>query len=95
MARKHPSSQRRYRCRYCGAILPAWLPAAQRPDGAMLFNHLSAMHPDEVVTGEGRAAGPSWGHRAKFPCAFNRRLPPNMALQAQTPENLRLARTTS
>lgn len=25
--------QRRYRCRVCGRVLPAWLPAAQRPSG--------------------------------------------------------------
>jgi hypothetical protein len=28
--------------------LPAWLPAAQAPNGAMLLDHLSAMHPDQV-----------------------------------------------
>jgi hypothetical protein len=25
-----------YRCHYCGRILPAWLPMAKRPNGAML-----------------------------------------------------------
>lgn len=38
----------RYRCTYCGAELPAWLPVFNEPNGAMLLDHLSAMHPDEV-----------------------------------------------
>ena len=42
------ATDRRYRCRYCGRVLPAWLPVAQCPNGAMLLNHLSAMHPDRV-----------------------------------------------
>ena len=24
--------QKRYRCRFCGRVLPAWLPAAQAPE---------------------------------------------------------------
>ena len=40
--------RKRYRCRYCGAILPAWLPVAKRPEGSMLLYHLSQQHPDEV-----------------------------------------------
>jgi hypothetical protein len=40
--------EKRYRCRFCGAILPAWLPVAQRPNGAMLLQHLGARHPTEV-----------------------------------------------
>lgn len=43
-----PSLQKRYRCRYCGHDFLAWLPIAKRPNGAMLLNHLSAMHPDQV-----------------------------------------------
>ena len=39
---------RRYRYRSCGRDLPAWLPAAQRPNGAMLLHHLGDMHPAEV-----------------------------------------------
>jgi hypothetical protein len=39
---------RRYRCRYCGAVLPAWLPVAQAVDGAMLLRHLGLQHPDQV-----------------------------------------------
>jgi hypothetical protein len=41
---------RRYRCRSCGAELPAWLPAARAPDGGLLLGHLSQQHPDEVGT---------------------------------------------
>jgi hypothetical protein len=40
--------RKRYRCRSCGVELPAWLPVFQEPDGAMLLDHLSAMHPDQV-----------------------------------------------
>jgi hypothetical protein len=40
--------KKRYRCRYCGHDFPAWLPVAKRPNGAMLLQHLSAMHPDQV-----------------------------------------------
>jgi hypothetical protein len=47
MASARPS-RRRYRCRFCAALLPAWLPVAKRPNGAMLLNHLAAMHPDQV-----------------------------------------------
>jgi hypothetical protein len=43
----HP--HRRYRCRFCGAELPAWLPVAQRPDGALLLGHLSQHHRAEVA----------------------------------------------
>jgi hypothetical protein len=43
-----PPPQKRYRCRYCGREFPAWLPVAKRPDGPMLLNHLSTMHPTEV-----------------------------------------------
>jgi hypothetical protein len=35
-------------CRACGRLLPAWLPAAQRPHGALLRHHLADMHPTEV-----------------------------------------------
>jgi hypothetical protein len=40
--------QKYYRCRYCGAELPAWLPAARAPDGALLLHYLAQQHPDEV-----------------------------------------------
>jgi hypothetical protein len=39
---------RRYRCRFCGRELPAWLPAAQAIDGAMLLGHLAQSHPLEM-----------------------------------------------
>jgi hypothetical protein len=38
----------RYRCRYCGVVLPAWLPVAKRPEASMLLYHLSQQHPDQV-----------------------------------------------
>jgi hypothetical protein len=40
--------RKRYRCRYCGRTLPAWLPVAKRPNGAMLLHHLAAMHREEL-----------------------------------------------
>jgi hypothetical protein len=46
-SRPHRSSKR-YRCRFCGLILPAWLTAAKQPNGAMLLHHLSQRHPDHV-----------------------------------------------
>jgi len=36
--------RKRYRCIYCGAKLPAWLPVAKRPEGAMLLYHLGQHH---------------------------------------------------
>jgi hypothetical protein len=35
---------RRYHCRACGWVLPA----AQRPNGALLLHHLGDLHPSEV-----------------------------------------------
>jgi len=43
-----PAPQQHNRCRVCGRDLPAWLPAAQRPNGAMLLHHLGDLHPDQV-----------------------------------------------
>ena len=43
-----PSPQKRYRCRFCGRVLPAWLAVAREPDAALLLNHLSQQHPDQV-----------------------------------------------
>jgi hypothetical protein len=40
-----------HRCdrgRVCGRVLPGWLPAAKRPNGAMLLAHLGQQHPDQV-----------------------------------------------
>jgi hypothetical protein len=44
-----PRPQKRYRCRYCGAVLHAWLPMAQEPDGALLPGHLGRFHPDQIT----------------------------------------------
>jgi len=46
MLTSHP--KKRYRCRFCGLELPAWLPVAQRPKGAMLLYHLGQNHLQEV-----------------------------------------------
>jgi hypothetical protein len=43
-----PRLWKRSRCRYCGAILPAWLPVFQEPNGAMLLHHLGQQQPDQV-----------------------------------------------
>ena len=40
--------RKRYRCRFCGASLPAWLPVAKRPEGSMLLYHLGQQHPNQV-----------------------------------------------
>ena len=42
------SPRKRYRCRYCGLELLAWLLVAKRPEGAMLLHHLGDRHPDQV-----------------------------------------------
>jgi hypothetical protein len=42
------TSRRRYRCRLCGAVLPAWIPVFEEPDVARLLHHLSYQHPDQV-----------------------------------------------
>jgi hypothetical protein len=42
MLTSHP--QKRYRCRFCGLELPAWLPVAKRPEGSMLLYHLGQDH---------------------------------------------------
>jgi hypothetical protein len=41
-------AHKRYRCRSCGAVLPAWLPVQQRPNGTLLLHHLSQNHRDQV-----------------------------------------------
>jgi hypothetical protein len=40
--------RKRYRCRFCSTLLPAWLPVAKRPEGSMLLCHLGQHHPDQV-----------------------------------------------
>ena len=42
------TSRRRYRCRVCGHVLPAWLSVAKRADGAMLLHHLGQDHRGQV-----------------------------------------------
>jgi hypothetical protein len=42
--------QKRSRYRVCGRVLPAWLPVAQRPDGAM-----------QSITNAGACWPPAWG----------------------------------
>jgi hypothetical protein len=37
-------SRRCYRCRFCGLLLPAWLPVFQAPNGAMRLGHLKGRH---------------------------------------------------
>jgi hypothetical protein len=39
-----PRSSKRYKCRFCGFILNAWLPVFQQPNGAMLLQHLLESH---------------------------------------------------
>jgi hypothetical protein len=41
-------SQKRYRCRLCGAELAAWLPVAQCPDTPRLLSHLGQRHPGQA-----------------------------------------------
>jgi hypothetical protein len=43
-----PRPRKRYRCRYCGLELRAWLPVFQEPNGPLLLHHLGASHPKEV-----------------------------------------------
>jgi hypothetical protein len=43
-----PPPQQRYRCRFCGLLLNAWLPVFQAPDGALLLGHLTQHHRAEA-----------------------------------------------
>jgi hypothetical protein len=58
----HMATSKRFTCRFCGRVLPAWLPAAQAPDGARLLHHLSRSHPTR--------SGATW-----IRCAATRTLP--------------------
>lgn len=40
-------SRRRYRCRFCGAMLNAYLPWAKAPNSAFLLGHVSQQHMDQ------------------------------------------------
>jgi hypothetical protein len=42
------TTHKRFKCRYCGAVLPAWYPVPGLPNGAMLLGRLSQHHPDQV-----------------------------------------------
>jgi hypothetical protein len=42
------TTRRLYRCKLCGCELPAWLPVAKRPDGAMLLHHLAQDHREQT-----------------------------------------------
>jgi len=39
-----PLSRRRYRCRFCGTHLNAYLPWAKAPNSALLLGHLAQQH---------------------------------------------------
>jgi hypothetical protein len=38
--------RKRYRCRYCGTYLNAYLPWAKAPNSALLLGHLGQQHMD-------------------------------------------------
>jgi hypothetical protein len=38
------TTRKRFKCKFCGVELPAWLDVFQEPDGAMLLAHLSQRH---------------------------------------------------
>jgi hypothetical protein len=40
--------RKRYRCRFCGVVLPAWLPVAKRPKSSMLLYHLGQHHLEAI-----------------------------------------------
>ena len=42
------TTRKRFKCRFCSVLLPAWLPVAKRPEGSMLLYHLGQHHPDQV-----------------------------------------------
>jgi hypothetical protein len=42
------SWRKRFKCRFCGVLLPAWLPVSREPNGAMLWPHLTQQHPAEA-----------------------------------------------
>ena len=43
-----PQPTKRFTCRFCRHVLPAWLSVAQEPDGAMPLGHLGRQHPTEI-----------------------------------------------
>jgi hypothetical protein len=42
------TTRKRFKCRFCGTVPPAWLPAAKRPNSALLLGQLSQLYPDQV-----------------------------------------------
>jgi hypothetical protein len=42
------ATRKRFKCRFCGLELPAWLPVFKAPNGTMLLTHLSQRHRAEV-----------------------------------------------
>jgi hypothetical protein len=42
------TTRQRYRCIYCGVLLPGWLAWAKAPESAILLGHLSQQHSDQV-----------------------------------------------
>jgi hypothetical protein len=42
------TTRKRYRCRFCGTHLNAWLPWAKAPNGALLLSHLAQQHMDQL-----------------------------------------------
>jgi hypothetical protein len=42
------TTNKRFKCLFCGHVLPAWLPVPKRPEGSMLLYHLGQHHPDQV-----------------------------------------------
>jgi hypothetical protein len=41
-------TRKRYRCRYCGTHLNAWLPWAKAPNSALLLGHLAQQHMEQL-----------------------------------------------
>jgi hypothetical protein len=43
------TTNKRFKDRFCGAVLPAWLRVPKQPDGAMLLYHLSQQYMDQIT----------------------------------------------
>ncbi len=42
------TTRTRFKCRFCGVVLPAWYPVPGEPDGAQLLHHVAPSHPAEL-----------------------------------------------
>jgi hypothetical protein len=42
------TTRKRFKCRFCSHVLPAWLVVATRPEASMLLYHLGQHHPEHV-----------------------------------------------